>query len=115
MEVPIGMTSHVHEFDAREGGSFQISLTYDAQAGTGKQSGLGKTTAHSDTYRGSFAKLVTNEQVVEIVEFETTDPAESFLDERGEFRERHLAWPALAETDGSRRSGSTSAPSASVA
>jgi uncharacterized protein YndB with AHSA1/START domain len=34
--VPTGMTSHVHEFDAREGGSFRISLTYDAQAGTGK-------------------------------------------------------------------------------
>jgi uncharacterized protein YndB with AHSA1/START domain len=27
--VPIGMTSHVHVFDAREGGSFRISLTYD--------------------------------------------------------------------------------------
>ena len=28
--VPAGMTSHVHAFDAREGGSFRISLTYDA-------------------------------------------------------------------------------------
>jgi hypothetical protein len=28
--VPTGMTSHVHEFDAREGGSFRISLTYEA-------------------------------------------------------------------------------------
>ena len=63
------MTSHVHEFDAREGGSFRISLTYDAPTGTGK------TTAHTDTYRGRFVKLVTNEQVVEVVEFETTDPA----------------------------------------
>ncbi|MGH8806174.1 MAG: SRPBCC domain-containing protein, partial [Polaromonas sp.] len=27
--VPTGMTSHVHAFDAREGGSFRISLTYD--------------------------------------------------------------------------------------
>jgi len=42
--VPTGMTSHVHAFDAREGG-------------------------------GRFVKLVTNEQVVEVVEFETTDPA----------------------------------------
>jgi uncharacterized protein YndB with AHSA1/START domain len=41
--VPTGMTSYVHEFDAREGGSFRISLTYDAPAGTGK------TTAHTDT------------------------------------------------------------------
>jgi hypothetical protein len=27
-KVPAGMTSHVHEFDACEGGSFRISLTY---------------------------------------------------------------------------------------
>jgi hypothetical protein len=27
--LPTGMTSHVHAFDAREGGSFRISLTYD--------------------------------------------------------------------------------------
>jgi len=59
--VPTGMTSHVHAFDAREGGSFRT--------------GTGKTTAHTDTYHGRFVKLVTNEQVVEVVEFETTDPA----------------------------------------
>ena len=67
--VPTGMTSHVHAFDAREGGSFQISLTYDAPTERDK------TTAHTDTYRGRFVKLVTNERVVEVVEFETTDPA----------------------------------------
>jgi uncharacterized protein YndB with AHSA1/START domain len=66
--VPSGMTSHVHAFDPREGGSFRISLTYDEPTGTGK------TTAHTDTYHGRFVKLVTNEQVVEVVEFETTDP-----------------------------------------
>lgn len=68
-KVPTGMTSHVHAFDAREGGAFRISLTYDEPTGTGK------TTAHTDTYHGRFAKLVTNEQVVEVVEFETADPA----------------------------------------
>lgn len=66
--VPTGMTSHVHEFDSREGGAFRISLTYDQPTGTGK------TTAHTDTYHGRFVKLVTNEQVVEVVEFETDDP-----------------------------------------
>jgi len=49
--VPIGMNSHVHVFDAREGGFFRISLTYDEPAGTGK------TTAHTDTYHGHFVKL----------------------------------------------------------
>ena len=66
--VPAGMTCQVHEFDAREGGSFRVSLTYDAPTGTGK------TTAHTDTYHGHFAKLVPDGQVVEVLEFETTDP-----------------------------------------
>ncbi|MGW0550331.1 SRPBCC family protein [Streptomyces altiplanensis] len=66
--VPPGMSSHVHEFDAREGGSFRISLTYDAPNGTGK------STARTDTYHGRFVKLVPDEQVVEVFEFETADP-----------------------------------------
>lgn len=67
--VPTGMTSHVHAFDPREGGVFRISLTYEESTGTGK------TTAHTDTYHGRFVKLVPNQQVVEVVEFETEDPA----------------------------------------
>jgi len=68
-KVPDGMTCHVHAFDAREGGSFRISLTYDAGSGSGK------TTAHTDTYHGRFVKLVPNERIVEVDEFETEDPA----------------------------------------
>jgi uncharacterized protein YndB with AHSA1/START domain len=67
--VPPGMTSHVHEFDTREGGAIRVSLTYDAPTETGK------TTAHTDTYHGRFVKLVPDEQVVEVDEFETADPA----------------------------------------
>ena len=66
--VPTGMSSHVHEFDAREGGSFRISLSYDAPAGTGKSA------PRTDTYHGHFARLVPDEQVVEVLEFETADP-----------------------------------------
>lgn len=66
--VPNGMTSQVHAFNASEGGVFRISLTYDAPTGTGK------TSAHTDTYHGRFVKLVPNEQVVEVMEFETADP-----------------------------------------
>ena len=68
-KVPSGMTSHVHVFEAREGGSFRISLTYDGPTGTGK------TAARTDTYHGHFVKLVPNEQVVEVMEFETDDAA----------------------------------------
>ncbi|MBZ5708659.1 SRPBCC domain-containing protein [Nannocystis pusilla] len=67
--VPTGMSSHVHVFEPREGGAFRVSLTYDAPTGAGK------TTAHTDTYHGRFVKLVADEQVVEVVEFEATDPA----------------------------------------
>lgn len=66
--VPTGMTSRVHSFDAREGGTFRISLTYDEPTGTGK------TTAHTDTYHGRFVRLVPDQEVVEVVEFETDDP-----------------------------------------
>ena len=79
------MTSHVHEFDAREGGSFRISLTYDDPTGTGK------TAAHTDTYHGHFLKLVPNVQVVEVLEFETTDP---------EFRGEMTITTTLADVDG---------------
>ena len=67
--VPQGMTSEVHEFEAREGGKIRVSLTYNMPTETGK------TTVHTDTYHGRFVKLVPNERVVEVDEFETTDPA----------------------------------------
>jgi uncharacterized protein YndB with AHSA1/START domain len=63
------MTGRVHEFDAREGGRLRISLTYDVPTWTGK------TMAHLDTYHGRFVKLVPNEPIVDVDEFETEDPA----------------------------------------
>ena len=66
--VPDGMKSEIHAFEAHEGGTFRISLTYDQPTGTGK------TTAQTDTFHGRFVRLVPDEQVVEVVEFETDDP-----------------------------------------
>jgi len=66
--VPEGMTSQVHVFEAREGGAFRISLTYEALESAGKSN------AHTDTYHGHFVKLVPDEQVVEVFEFETENP-----------------------------------------
>jgi uncharacterized protein YndB with AHSA1/START domain len=66
--VPDGMSSQVHGFEAREGGAFRVSLSYDVPTGTGKSA------AHTDTYHGRFAKLVPDEQVIEVFEFETEDP-----------------------------------------
>jgi uncharacterized protein YndB with AHSA1/START domain len=79
------MTRCVYAFDARERGSFRVSLTYDAPTGTGKR------TARTDTYHGRFVKLVPNEEVVEVVEFETSDPAL-----RGEMT---ITW-TLSDVDG---------------
>jgi uncharacterized protein YndB with AHSA1/START domain len=67
--VPDGMSSQVHEFEAREGGSFRVSLTYEAPTAAGKSA------AHTDTYHGRFIRLVPDQQVVEAFEFETPDPA----------------------------------------
>jgi uncharacterized protein YndB with AHSA1/START domain len=67
--VPSGMTAEVHEFDAREGGVVRVSLTYEAPDRTGK------TVGRTDTYRGRFVRLVPNQLVVEVDEFETDDPA----------------------------------------
>jgi uncharacterized protein YndB with AHSA1/START domain len=67
--VPTGMTGHVHAFEARPGGAIRFSLAYDAPTGAGK------TTAQVDTYHGRFLRVVPNERVVEVVEFETADPA----------------------------------------
>lgn len=68
-KVPDGMSCVVHSFEATEGGTFRISLTYSSP------SGIGKTAARTDTYHGYFLELVPNERIVEIDEFETADPA----------------------------------------
>ena len=68
-KVPDGMTIHVHEHEGREGGRFRISLTYDEIPGEGK------TSTRTDTYHGHYATLVPGEKVVEVNEFESSDPA----------------------------------------
>lgn len=67
--VPDDMTSRVHEFNAHEGGSFRVSLTYDAP------DAAGKTAGNTDTYHGHFVKLLPDKQVVQVMEFESPDPA----------------------------------------
>ncbi len=71
--VPDDMTSEVHRFDAREGGTFAITLTYV------EATSAGKTTEHSDSFSGRFVRLVPDTEVVQAVAFDTDDP-----DVRGE-------------------------------
>jgi uncharacterized protein YndB with AHSA1/START domain len=67
--VPDDMTSEIHSFDARVGGTFRISLTYDLPTTAGK------TDPRTDSFHGRFVKLVPDTEVVQAVEFETDDPA----------------------------------------
>jgi uncharacterized protein YndB with AHSA1/START domain len=67
--VPEGMTSRIHSFDAHEGGTFRISLTYD------EPTTAGKTSPRTDSFQGRFLRLVPDAEVVQAVEFETDDPA----------------------------------------
>lgn len=68
---PKGMKGHIYAFDARDGGAFRMSLTYD---GT-DHSTIGKTSEHTDVVQGRFLKLVQDERIVQLVEFESKDPA----------------------------------------
>lgn len=67
--VPEGMRCTVHTFEAREGGAFRVSLTYDAPDARGKSS------EHTDTYSGHFEQLVPDRCIVERLAFETDLPA----------------------------------------
>ena len=68
---PGGMQCQIYAFDRREGGFFRMSFLYtDADHGV-----RGKTSEHADVFHGQFLELVPGERIVELVEFESDDPA----------------------------------------
>lgn len=66
---PEGMKGQIYAFDPREGGTFRMSLAYT------DDTLRGKTSEHTDVIQGRFLELVPNERIVELVEFESDDPA----------------------------------------
>jgi uncharacterized protein YndB with AHSA1/START domain len=68
---PKGMHCEIYEFDPRPGGTFRMSFGYDESA----QDVVGKTSAHADVFHGHFAELIPHQRIVEVVEFESDDPA----------------------------------------
>ena len=67
---PQGMTGRFEAFDPGPGGRFRMVLAYaDAAAAPGK------TSANEDVVEGCFAELEPNERIVELVRFESDDPA----------------------------------------
>jgi uncharacterized protein YndB with AHSA1/START domain len=68
---PEGMKGEILAFDGREGGRYRMSLTY-----IGTENGVrGKTSEHADVVEGRFLELVPERRVVEVVEFDSDDPA----------------------------------------
>lgn len=67
---PEGMSARIDEFDAREGGTYQLTLTYEADP-----SYVGKTSDNTDVSRGRFLKLVPDTKIVTAGVFDSEDPA----------------------------------------
>ncbi|MFB4324939.1 SRPBCC domain-containing protein [Paenibacillus lautus] len=68
---PEGMSGQIDTFDAREGGTYRMVLTY---IGT-DHANLGKSSAGTDIVQGKFLALVPNKKIVQCFEFESEDPA----------------------------------------
>ncbi len=68
---PEEMTGKVHEFDARVGGGYRMSLYYAAS----EQVGRGKTAEHEDRYTARFVELTSPSRIVQAISFDSADPA----------------------------------------
>ncbi len=67
--APNNMRCEVHCFNAREGGSFEMTLSYlNAEDAT-----KGKTSANKDSFKGRFTKLIPYKKIEEIIEFDSGD------------------------------------------
>jgi len=68
---PAEMTGRIHEFDARVGGGYRMSLFYPPT----ERSFRGKTSEREDMVAVRFVELTPPRWIVEAVTFVTTDPA----------------------------------------
>ena len=85
--APDNMKGRVDILEPHEGGRFRMSLTYLDQ----KDRPRGKTSEDTDTSEGAFIKLVPNEKIVQVFEFESDQP-----DMAGKMK---ITW-TLADADG---------------
>jgi uncharacterized protein YndB with AHSA1/START domain len=67
---PAEMTGEIHEFDARVGGGYRMSLFYPLE-----RAFRGKTSDREDMVKVRFVELAPPRRIVEAVSFVTTDPA----------------------------------------
>jgi uncharacterized protein YndB with AHSA1/START domain len=68
---PGDMTGQFHDFDARVGGGYRMSLFYPA----GEAHARGKATANEDRVHVRFLDLQPARRILEAVTFESPDPA----------------------------------------
>jgi uncharacterized protein YndB with AHSA1/START domain len=68
---PAGMTGVIHEFDARVGGGYRMSLFYPPDEHVFR----GKTSDKEDMIKVRFVELTPPRRIVEAVNFVTSDPA----------------------------------------
>jgi uncharacterized protein YndB with AHSA1/START domain len=68
---PKGMKAQIGGFDPREGGTYRMTLTYDEP----DHAAPGKTSEHSDVVRVRFLELVPDQRIVQVVHFESENPA----------------------------------------
>jgi uncharacterized protein YndB with AHSA1/START domain len=68
---PAEMTGEIHEFDARVGGRYRMSLFYPPT----ERSFRGKTSDREDMFTVRFVELAPPRKIVETVNFHTADPA----------------------------------------
>jgi uncharacterized protein YndB with AHSA1/START domain len=69
--APEGMTGKVHEFDARVGGGYRMSLFYPSS----EQVYRGKTSKREDRFTARFVELTPPTRIVEAITFDAVDPA----------------------------------------
>jgi uncharacterized protein YndB with AHSA1/START domain len=68
---PAEMTGKFHEFDARVGSGYRMSLFYPPT----EQTFRGKTSDNEDLVNVRFVELTPPQKIVEAVTFDSTDPA----------------------------------------
>ncbi|WP_276485454.1 SRPBCC family protein [Paraflavitalea pollutisoli] len=69
--APTGMKGRIDHFEAKEGGNYKMTLTYEDTS----QGVKGKSSEQDDSFEGRFVQLAPNEKVVEETEFDSEDPA----------------------------------------
>jgi uncharacterized protein YndB with AHSA1/START domain len=67
---PGDMTGKVHEFDARVGGGYRMSLFYPSS----EQVYRGKTSEREDRFTARFVELTPPAKIVEAITFDSADP-----------------------------------------